>query len=260
MPNAMTGNGSTTPQAEYLQHAYALSVDTINPPEVRKAHRFLSQGAPQPLSKLYAYVFERLLGQKVSAVPQQLSRVHQTLATAAQQNRPALFVLNSQNPPNRTRNSVFALQKRLLDEFQVLHVKANEVPALSQITTLPPLEGAGSKPMLVMRIHEDKLECMRIIDGPGTADKVRTARSLMPGVPTNIALAQALADYYKLSPPKTVDLLRVHRLLKKVDLASAKELEEVVGTTRQREATERRAKLHDPKQADQAGGKFATVN
>ena len=83
---------------------------------------------------------------------------------------------------------------------------------------------------------------------------------MMPGVSTHIALAQALSGYCKQSPPKTVDLLRIHRLLKKVDLPSAKELEDVVSGSRKREAMERRAKLNDPKLASQTTHKLASVN
>ena len=82
---------------------------------------------------------------------------------------------------------------------------------------------------------------------------------MIPGVSTHIALAQALSDYCKQSLPKTVDLLRIHRLLKKVDLPSAKELEDVVSGTRKREAMERRAKLNDPKLASQTTRKLASV-
>ena len=83
---------------------------------------------------------------------------------------------------------------------------------------------------------------------------------MMPGVSTHIALAQALSDGCKQSPPKTVDLLRIHRLLKKVDLPSAKELEDVVSGSRIREEMERRAKLNDPKRASQTTHKLASVN
>ena len=247
-------------EAEYWKHVHDRVTKRTRSSNALKAHRFLGQGEPQPLSLLYKHVFERFLGQKISPIPQQLHRVQHHLVAAANQNRPALFVLNSPNAPNRTRNPIFALQSRLIDEFQVLHVKANEMPALSQITNLPPFEGTSSQPMLVMKIHEGKLECIRIINGPMTAETPRTAHSLMPGASTNIALAQALAEFYKQSPPQTVDLLRIHRLLKKVDKASAKELEEVGTASREREAKERRSRQHNPKQATETAGKLASVN
>lgn len=247
-------------EAEYWKHVHDDVTKQIRSSNARKVHHFLAQLEPQPLSRLYTHVFERLLGQKISPIPQQLHRVQQTLVAAANQNRPALFVLNSPNAPSRTRTPIFALQARLIDEFQVLHVEASEMPALSQITKLPPFKGGSSNPMLVMRMHEGKLECIRIINGPRTAETPRTAHSLMPGVSTNIALAQVLAEFYKQSPPKTVDLLRIHSVLKKVDKASAKELEEVGTASRERQANERRSRQHNQKQATPTAGQTATVN
>lgn len=246
-----------TPEA--FSHAYDLASKTTRSANSRKAHLFLSRGAPQPLGKLYAYVFERLLGQQISHVQQQLKRIHEHMTLAVKQNRPVLFVLNSIKPLNRTRNPTLALQRRLMNEFEVLHVRANERPALSQITNLPPLESRTMTPMLVMRSAGTDLECMRIINGRPPQDIDNPVRSMPNGIVTNISLAQSLVEYYKGFPPKIADLIRIHRLLKKVDIASAKEFERVIAADREREQTRGQLISNKPKQKSNAEENLASV-
>ncbi|MDB4749825.1 hypothetical protein OAF83_02850 [Rubripirellula sp.] len=250
---------TTTPQPEYFKHAYDLSVSTTKSADARRTHCFLSQAQPQPLDRLYVYVFEQLLGQNVSPVHQQLDRVYQHIADAAQKNRPVLFVFNGGKAPGRTRNPILAIQHRLINEFHVLHVQPNERPALSQITNLPPIQRNCPMPMLVMRSEEGKLECMRIINGNSTTEPGETTQPMPRGVATNISLAQSLAEYYKRSPPRNADLIRVHRLLKKVDIASARGLHNVMANGRERQETEQ-SKLNAPKQTDQTAQKIASVD
>ena len=250
---------TTTPQPEYFKHAYDLSINTTKSPDARKAHSFLSQGQPQPLNNLYIYVFERLLRQKVSPVHQQLARVYQHIAAAAQKNRPVLFALNQGKVPGRTRNPILAIQNRLINEFHVLYVQPNERPALSQITNLPPVQRNCPMPMLVMRSVEGKLECMRVINGNAPTEPGETTRLLPQGVATNISLAQSLAEYYRQSPPTKADRIRVHRLLKKVDIASANELYGYMPNGREREETHQ-ANFNALKQTDEHAQRIASID
>ncbi len=82
---------------------------------------------------------------------------------------------------------------------------------------------------------------------------------MLPGVATHITLAQVLVEYCKTSPPKISDLIRVHRLLKKVDLSCANELHNIMANARSDQELVQKD-FQAFKQREQSAQQIASVN
>jgi hypothetical protein len=162
------------------------------------------------LQDVYAEIFEKILGQRVSKAGPRLAQAAAKIELAKKTGRPILFVMHEHGwaMPNLT-----SATSQLMDEFVVIAMPLKEAPALSQLTGQPPYEGEGpARPLYVIT----RSDCQQLHSVAGWHHNR-----------LNSALARGWVDALQRNPPSVRSLVRAQRVLRKVDSNSADRVREL---------------------------------
>ncbi|MCE9529385.1 MAG: hypothetical protein K8R36_25325 [Planctomycetales bacterium] len=191
----------------------------------QKVHQLLTEKPLAPLEDIYVYVFEQILGERVSSAPN-VELAEQGLQYAEDENRPMLFILH-----DARENSVFKEQwlawlkskehrnpilVGLMRQCVVIMLPQREMPALSKRLKQEPfkLTTQGSPAFVVTDARGKQLASLT---GLQSLDQL------------NLPLAKAIVAEIKLAPPQSVAKLKdIAFLIKRIDPALAAELEPVI--------------------------------
>ena len=191
----------------------------------QKVHQLLAEKPLAPLEDVYAYVFEQILGERVSSTPN-VELAEQGLQYAEDQNRPMLFILHDTRENSLFKEQWLAWLKSkehrnpvlvaLMRQCVVITLPQREMPALSKRLKQEPfqLTTQGSPAFVVTDARGKQLAAL-------------TGLQSVDGL--NLPLAKAIVAEIKLAPPQSVAKLKdIAFLIKRVDPALAAELEPVI--------------------------------
>ena len=211
---------------------YASSMVSISNND-RRIHELLSKQPLPKLCQVYQTVFRKILNEPISTAKPRLSQAAARLAYAKSTRRPLLFVLHEQShqgyyklPPLKPST------RRMLEEYVVIVMPLREAPALSQITNRPPYEATGkARPLIVVADYSG--EPISTFTGWNRPNLDQT-------------LASGWASAIEENPPSLRSLVRVQRVLRQIDPASADRIKATTIRTRE-EAKAARKQEPQPK-------------
>lgn len=191
----------------------------------QKVHQLMAEKPLAPLEDVYAYVFEQILGERVSSTPN-VELAEQGLQYAEDQNRPMLFILHDARENSLFKEQWLAWLKSkehrnpvlvaLMRQCVVITLPQREMPALSKRLKQEPfqLTTQGSPAFVVTDARGKQLASL-------------TGLQSVDGL--NLPLAKALVAEIKLAPPQSVAKLKdIVFLIKRVDPALVAELQPVI--------------------------------
>lgn len=191
----------------------------------QKVHQLLAEKPLAPLEDIYADVFERILGERVSDTPN-VELAEQGLQYAEDENRPLLFILHDARENSLFKEQWLAwLQSKehrnpillaLMRQCVVITLPQKEMPALSKRLKQEPfkLTTLGS-PVFV--VTDPRGKQLASLTGLQSVDQL------------NLPLAKAIVAEIKLAPPQSVAKLKdIGVLIRRVDPALAAELQPVI--------------------------------
>ncbi|MFN0021487.1 MAG: hypothetical protein ACKVP0_24820 [Pirellulaceae bacterium] len=191
----------------------------------QKVHQLLTEKPLAPLEDIYTYVFEQILGERVSSTPN-VELAEQGLQYAEEENRPMLFILHDARENSAFKEQWLAwLNSKehrnpvlvgLMRHCVVIMLPQREMPALSKRLKQEPfkLTTQGSPAFVVTDARGKQLASLA---GIQSLDQL------------NLPLAKAIVAEIKLAPPQSVAKLKdIGFLMKRVDPALAAELEPVI--------------------------------
>jgi len=195
----------------------------------QQVHQLLAQKPLAPLEDVYADVFERILGERVSKTPN-VELAEQGLQYAEEENRPMLFVLHDGQENSMFKEQWLAWLKSkehrnpillaLMRQCVVIVLPQREMPALSKRLKQEPFTATTpGSPLLVVTDPRGK--------------QLDSAAGLQSLDQLKLPLARAIVAEIKLAPPKSLPKLRdLATLIRRVDPALAAELQPVIEEVR----------------------------
>ena len=191
----------------------------------QKVHQLLAEKPLAPLENIYAYVFEGILGERVSNTPN-VELAEQGLQYAEDENRPLLFILHDARENSLFKEQWLAWLKSkehrnpillaLMRQCVVITLPQREMPALSKRLKQEPfkLTTQGSPAFVVTDPRGKQLASLT---GLQSVDQLK------------LPMAKAIVAEIKLAPPQSVAKLKdIGFLIRRVDPALAAELQPVI--------------------------------
>ena len=136
-------------QTQILSEAHKNAVYSSISHKDRKVHEYFANYPLSHLNDVYQYVFEKILGEKVSKAAPRLAEAAKRLRYAKEHKRPILFVLHEGK--HWTAPAFSSVTSQLLAQYVTIVMPIREGPALSQLTNQPPFQASGrARPLFVI--------------------------------------------------------------------------------------------------------------
>ncbi|MGI8978789.1 MAG: hypothetical protein ACR2FY_06155 [Pirellulaceae bacterium] len=191
----------------------------------QKVHQLLAEKPLAPLENIYAYVFEKILGERVSNTPN-VELAEQGLQYAEDENRPLLFILHDARENSLFKEQWLAWLKSkehrnpillaLMRQCVVITLPQKEMPALSKRLKQEPFTTAAQgSPVFV--VTDPRGKQLASLTGLQSVDQL------------HLPLAKAIVAEIKLAPPQSVPKLKdIAALIRRVDPTLAAELQPMI--------------------------------
>lgn len=190
----------------------------------QRVHLLLAHRPLAPLAHVYREVFEEILNEEVHHDSPNLVLAERGLRIAERTGRPMLFILHDGSHQSGGYEQWLAIASRcraddpdffpLVSRYIVMVLPWEEMPAFSRRLKQPPFEAPGSSALLLVVTRSDGHQ-LAAYTGSHSAGQL------------SYGLASGLVDAYQRNPPRSTELRRVTRLLKRVDLGLAESLREI---------------------------------
>ena len=191
----------------------------------QKVHQLLAEKPLAPLEDVYADVFERILGERVSQTPN-VELAEQGLQYAEDENRPLLFILHDARENSLFKEQWLAWLKSkehrnpillaLMRQCVVITLPQKEMPALSKRLKQEPFTTATQgSPVFV--VTDPRGKQLASVTGLQSVDQL------------HLPLAKAIVAEIKLAPPQSVAKLKdIAALIRRIDPTLAAELQPMI--------------------------------